>query len=162
MTKAAYRASQSLGVFLVILALSSCSKYTVAWRTLSAVKSAGVITQKVIVEGTQAQRKTCKGQYPIRTPQYAKCLGRWPEALRYWIQIVGPALNSMLIAAVAALVIAERVSSGLKGIWEMVRLGFCALLKIPSEFKALLGARLIQIEAVTKPLGVILKCQPQQ
>ncbi len=162
MREAAYRASRCVGLFLVILALSGCSKYAVVWRTLSIVKSAGVVTQKVIVEGTQAQRKTCKKQYPVKTPEYGSCMGRWPEALRYWVQIVGPAVNIALIGAVTSLQIAERAKTSPGKVWELIRLAGCSLLKIPSAFKTLLGARLIQIEAVTKPLGVMLKCQPQQ
>jgi len=113
----------------------------------------------VIVEGAKAQRDTCKKQYPVKTAEYAKCLGRWIEALRYWVQVAKPALNGALITAVTGLQIAERAKKKPAGVWELIKMGLCAVMKIPFQFKALLGTRLIQIEAVTKPLSGVLRCR---
>lgn len=142
----------------ILIVESGCSPYKTSWRILSAVKAAGVTTSRILGEGAKTKHDQCsKGREP-RDPAYAKCMGRWPEAIKYWTQVVKPALNTALVVAVTSLQIAERAKTK-PDILGLLKLGVCALLRIPEQFKALLGTRLIQVEAVTKPLAGVLQCQ---
>lgn len=142
----------------VLISKSGCSPYKASWRILSAVKAAGITTSKILGNSAKTKHDQCsKGRQP-RDPAYAKCMGRWPEAIKYWTQVVKPALNTALVVAVTSLQIAERAKTK-PDILGLLKLGVCALLRIPEQFKALLGTRLIQVEAVTKPLAGVLQCQ---
>ncbi len=152
-----------LGVLLmfclsVLMVESGCSPYKTSWRILSAVKAAGVTTSKILGNGAKAKHDQCsKGRRP-KDPAYAQCMGRWPEVIKYWTQVVKPALNTALDVAVTSLQIAERAKTK-PDILGLIKIGVCALLKIPVQFKALLGARLIQVGAITKPLAGVLQCR---
>lgn len=171
-----------LGVALVfalsiLITESGCSKYAASWRILSAVKHAGVTTEKILGEGAKAKHKVCaKGREWILEAncegkldclerlhearvKYSACVGDWPKAIKYWEQIIKPVLKTALTAATTSLVIAEKAKTK-PDILDMVKIGVCALLKIPSMYKAILGARIIQIESMIKPLAGFLKCKP--
>lgn len=173
----------TLALLATVLVPSCTSKWSPYIRTMSALRAAGVATGNVIHAGAKVRDRECskglamlkdkciaKGSKEEDTDpvcvtkrtaertQYAACMGRWPEAIKHWAQIAGPALNSALLAGLGALDTAMKLDSDGKAVWSALQNGFCSLKEIPKQWKDLLGSRVIQIDAALQAIGGVFQC----
>lgn len=108
--------------------LSGCCNATcIAWRTTATVKDAATLTDTTIAGVAREKRASCAKVSSVGTPRYTECITPTRDALHQWVTYARPAINSALVATVAALTIAERAKQTPKDWLGLLKPAACAL-----------------------------------
>jgi len=126
---------------IILATFSSCNKYEVAWRTATALKSAGTLTDKVIAKASYDKRQQCVKAFGKGTPAYVKCFLESPHyaALKHWQLHAKPTINGALIVFITSMQLAERMRGDYD--WtQALKVVACAIAKTVTQFSALFPA----------------------
>lgn len=153
-----WKVGKAAAVGIMVLGLgvlsTGCSPYAAAWRTTGAVQSAGNLTDRAIAAAARPELGKCNARHGAKTKAAEACLyATTPgKALKQWVTIARPAVNSALIATVTSLQVAERAKNKKLDWLAILRPAGCALAKIVEQFGHLLGP---QRSAILVAVGVV-------
>jgi hypothetical protein len=121
---------------ILLMLLPGCKPFEAEWRTTSAIKAAAELTDKAIAEAAVKEHNRCIKAHKAGTPEYKVCIesSKPYKALIGWRKFGKPTINAALIAAVAAIQIAERAKGSKLDIAAVLRPAACALAKMVEQY----------------------------
>lgn len=118
----------------------ACQPFETEWRTVSALKAAGELTDRAIAEAAVVAHEKCIIAHGAGTAGYKACIGsaKAYKALVGWRKYGRPTINSGLLAAVTALQIAEKAKTSKLDLAAVLKPAACALSKMVQQYGDLL------------------------
>jgi hypothetical protein len=116
--------------------LPGCKPFEAEWRITSALKAAGSLVDKGISEAAVKEHNRCIKAHKAGTAEYKACIESTKayKALMDWRKFGAPTINSVLIAAVTAIQIAEKAKGEKPKLMSILKPAACALSKMVEQY----------------------------
>ncbi len=132
------------------LVLSSCTGLAGGYRAVQIVKQAGDETGKTLAAACKVKREACTKKHPAKSAELKTCLRPCLTALRAWVKVVRPTINSANLAAWGALETAYAAKKHSAAWLSKLKPGPCALIKALKQWKHLAEGK---FTAILKTVG---------